>query len=154
MWRHAKARYWYRDVIFVDCSCTLKLAQKRSSLMNNNREYRFLLGIHGFACKKHYTELTVWENIIQSGNEMGNAWCYILLNSLVFLAIILQFQDNCSLHQRKLVKLEYQKSNGVDLHMDKMVSVWCLRLCMHTVGCRYNAVQYTMILDASLQWLK
>ena len=30
------------DVIFVDCSCTRKLAQRRSSLVNNNREYRFL----------------------------------------------------------------------------------------------------------------
>ena len=29
-------------ITFVDCSCTRKLAQRRSSLVNNNREYRFL----------------------------------------------------------------------------------------------------------------
>ena len=34
--------HWYYDVIFVDCSCTYKLAQRRSSLVNNDREYRFL----------------------------------------------------------------------------------------------------------------
>ena len=38
LWRQAKARYWHCDVIFVDCSCTRKLAQLRSSLMNNNHE--------------------------------------------------------------------------------------------------------------------
>ena len=41
LWRHAKARYCYCDVIFVDCYCTLKLAQRRSSLVNNSREYRY-----------------------------------------------------------------------------------------------------------------
>ena len=30
-------------VIFVDCSCTRKLAQRRSSLVNNSREYRYLI---------------------------------------------------------------------------------------------------------------
>ena len=43
LWRHAKARYYHCDVVFVDCSCTRKLAQRRSSLVNNNREYRFLI---------------------------------------------------------------------------------------------------------------
>ena len=43
LWRHANARYQHCDVIFVDCSCTRKLAQRRSSLVNNNREYRFLI---------------------------------------------------------------------------------------------------------------
>ena len=30
LWRHANAKYWYCDVIFVYCHCTRKLAQKRS----------------------------------------------------------------------------------------------------------------------------
>ena len=34
------ARYWNFNVIFVDGSCTRKLAQNLSSLVNNNREYR------------------------------------------------------------------------------------------------------------------
>ena len=42
LWRRANARHWHCDVIFVDCSCTRKLAQRRSLLVNNNREYRFL----------------------------------------------------------------------------------------------------------------
>ena len=42
LWRHANAKYWYCDVIFVYCHCTRKLAQRRSSLVNNSREYRFL----------------------------------------------------------------------------------------------------------------
>ena len=40
--RHANAKYWYCDVIFVYCHCTRKLAQRRSSLVNNSREYRYL----------------------------------------------------------------------------------------------------------------
>ena len=43
VWRHANAGYQHCDVIFVDCSSTRKLAQRRSSLVNNNREYRFLI---------------------------------------------------------------------------------------------------------------
>ena len=42
LWRHANAKYWYCDVIYVYCHCTRKLAQKRSSLVNNSREYRYL----------------------------------------------------------------------------------------------------------------
>ena len=42
LWRHVNAKYWYCDVLFVDCHCTLKLAQRRSSLVNNSREYRYL----------------------------------------------------------------------------------------------------------------
>ena len=43
LWRHANARHWHCDVIsLIDCSSTRKLAQRRSSLVNNNREYRFL----------------------------------------------------------------------------------------------------------------
>ena len=42
LWRHANAKYWYCDVIFVYCHCTRKLAQRRSSLVNNSREYRYL----------------------------------------------------------------------------------------------------------------
>ena len=41
LWRHANAMYWHRGVIFVDRSCTQKLTQRRSSIVNNNREYRF-----------------------------------------------------------------------------------------------------------------
>ena len=40
---HANAGYWHCDIIFVDCSCTCKLVQRRSSLVNNNREYQFLI---------------------------------------------------------------------------------------------------------------
>ena len=42
LWRHMNTRHWHCDVIFVDCSCTCKLAQRRCSLVNNNREYWFL----------------------------------------------------------------------------------------------------------------
>ena len=42
LWRHANARYWHCDVIFIDCSCTCNLAKRRSTLVNNNREYRLL----------------------------------------------------------------------------------------------------------------
>ena len=42
MWRHANVGFWHCNAIFVDYSCTRKLAQRRSSLVNNNREYRFL----------------------------------------------------------------------------------------------------------------
>ena len=41
LWRHANARYWHCGVIFLDCSCTRKVAQMRSSLVNNKREYSF-----------------------------------------------------------------------------------------------------------------
>ena len=42
LWRYANVGYWHCDVIFIDCYCARKLAQRRSSLVNNNREYRFL----------------------------------------------------------------------------------------------------------------
>ena len=42
LWRHVKVGYWHCDVIYADFSCTRKLAQRWSSLVNNNREYRFL----------------------------------------------------------------------------------------------------------------
>ena len=42
LWRHTNAGYWQCDVTFFDCFCTRKLAQKRSPLVNNNREYRIL----------------------------------------------------------------------------------------------------------------
>ena len=42
MWRHVNVGHWHCDVIFGDCSCTCKLAQRRSSLVNNSREYRYL----------------------------------------------------------------------------------------------------------------
>ena len=42
LWRHTNVRHWHCDVIFAYCCCTHKLAQKRSSLVNNSLEYRFL----------------------------------------------------------------------------------------------------------------
>ena len=42
LWRHENAKNWYCEVIFVDCHYTRKLAQRRSSLVNNSREYRYL----------------------------------------------------------------------------------------------------------------
>ena len=42
LWRHANAKYWYYDVIFVDCHCTRKLTPRRSALVNNSREFRYL----------------------------------------------------------------------------------------------------------------
>ena len=38
-WRLAEKTYCHCDVIFVDCSCTRKMAQTRSSLVNNNRDF-------------------------------------------------------------------------------------------------------------------
>ena len=49
LWRHANAKYWYCDVIFVYCNCTRKLAQRLSSLVNIDISPP---GIHGLACKK------------------------------------------------------------------------------------------------------
>ena len=43
LWRHANIGHWHCDVIFCDCSCTRKLAQMRSSPVNNSREYRYLI---------------------------------------------------------------------------------------------------------------
>ena len=41
LWHHPNTRYWHCDIIFVNCSCMHKLAQRRSSLVNNNCEYWF-----------------------------------------------------------------------------------------------------------------
>ena len=46
LWRHANAKYWYCDVIFLCCHCTRKLAQRRSSQVNNSREYRYLATLY------------------------------------------------------------------------------------------------------------
>ena len=54
LWRHTNARNWYCDVILVDCHCTRKFAQRRSSLVNNNREYQYPA--------TRYSRLSVWEN--------------------------------------------------------------------------------------------
>ena len=40
LWRHANAAHWHCDSIFVDCSRTRKLVQRRYSPVNINREYR------------------------------------------------------------------------------------------------------------------
>ena len=56
LWRHANLSYWHYYVIFVDCSCTRKLAQKRFSLVNNSREYRFLV--------TRYSRLSVLETAV------------------------------------------------------------------------------------------
>ena len=42
LWRHANAKYWYCDIMFVYCQCTRKLAQRWSLLVNNSREYQYL----------------------------------------------------------------------------------------------------------------
>ena len=42
LWRQTNVGYLHCDVIFVYCSCTRKLAQRRSSHVNNNCEFRFL----------------------------------------------------------------------------------------------------------------
>ena len=47
LWRHANARRWYSDVVFVDCSCMLKLAQRfrhswKSSLNHLTRDPKSL----------------------------------------------------------------------------------------------------------------
>ena len=55
LWCHTNVLYWHRDVTFVDCSCTRKLTQRRSSLVNNNREYRFLT--------TRYSRLSVWKKV-------------------------------------------------------------------------------------------
>ena len=41
LWHHA--RYWHCYFTFAGCSCTRKLAQRWSSLIQNNGEYRFLV---------------------------------------------------------------------------------------------------------------
>ena len=50
LWCNANARYWYCDVIFVDCHCTRKLAQKRSSLVSNIRAYRYPITRYSRLC--------------------------------------------------------------------------------------------------------
>ena len=58
LWRHHSwsCDVTHCDVIFVDCSCTRKFAQRRHSLVNNNREYRFRT--------TKYSRLKVQENMI------------------------------------------------------------------------------------------
>ena len=52
LWCHANK---HCDVIFVDCSCTCKLAHMRSSLVNINHEYQFSTpGFLGLACKNSW----------------------------------------------------------------------------------------------------
>ena len=55
LWRHANVGCWHYDVILVDCSCTRKLAQRRSLLVNNSREYRYLI--------TRYSWLSVFDSI-------------------------------------------------------------------------------------------
>ena len=57
LWRHANAKYWYCDVIFVYFHCTRKLAERRSSLVNNSREYRYLA--------TRYSRLSVHDDVIK-----------------------------------------------------------------------------------------
>ena len=56
LWRHTNKKYWHCEVIFIDCSCTRKLAQRRSSLVNNNREYRFLTTQYSRRVRNHCHE--------------------------------------------------------------------------------------------------
>ena len=52
LWRHANAGYWHCDVIFVDCSCTRKLAQNDLHYWITTVNIDFSPpGIHGLACK-------------------------------------------------------------------------------------------------------
>ena len=54
LWYHMNMSYWNCYIIF-NCFCTCKLAQRRSSLINNNHEYWFPpSGIHGIAYKSIY----------------------------------------------------------------------------------------------------
>ena len=39
LWRHTNGWHWHCDIIFVDCTCTRKLAQSWYLLMNINQEY-------------------------------------------------------------------------------------------------------------------
>ena len=59
LWHHASARYWYCDVVFVDCHCTRKLMQRRSSLVNSSHEYIPPPGFDHLAWKKIYFLLVV-----------------------------------------------------------------------------------------------
>ena len=88
LWRHANAKYWYCDVIIVYCHCTRKLAQRRSSLVNNNREYRYL-AIHGLACKNYpcCKQSTCFWLICGVTNNGDNG------NNISFM-ILLQWIDN------------------------------------------------------------
>ena len=60
LWSHANARYWHCDVIFVECCCTRKFAQRRSlqwiTIVNINFSSP---GIHGLACKKYSIHMCV-----------------------------------------------------------------------------------------------
>ena len=56
LWRHVNVRYWYCCVIFLGCSCTRKLAQSWSSMVNNNRDYLFPTNRYSrFSVQKRYT---------------------------------------------------------------------------------------------------
>ena len=67
LWRHANVGYWHCDVIFVDCSCTRKLAQRWSSLVDNSREYRFLATRH--------SQLSVYESNNNNDNDNDDEDC-------------------------------------------------------------------------------
>ena len=57
LWRHANAKYWYCAVIFVYCHCTRKLVQRRSSLVNNSREYRYLTTRYSRRVRRSYSSI-------------------------------------------------------------------------------------------------
>ena len=58
LWRQVDATSWHCDVIFFDCSCMRKLAQRQTSLVNNNHEYRFIT--------TRYSQLIVWEILLHN----------------------------------------------------------------------------------------
>ena len=57
-----RARYWYCDIIFVDC----KLAQRRSSLVNNIREYRYPA--------TRYSQLSMQDNLSTFITSLSSLW--------------------------------------------------------------------------------
>ena len=78
LWLHANARYRHNGVRFVGCSCTRKLTQMWSSLVSNNREYRFP--------DTRFLRFSVWENIIiyQPLRKYGVWWVMWCVRGMSF----------------------------------------------------------------------
>ena len=79
LWRHQswsftsrECGYWHYDVIFIDDSCTRKLARRRSLLWNKNREYRFFT--------TRYSRLSVHECLFL---DFSVVWWYILIVQII-----------------------------------------------------------------------
>ena len=72
LWRDVNKSYWHFDIIFVDCSCTCQFVQMRSSLVNNNHEYRYLT--------TQYSWLSVQEFRINNDHSKIYISSYLSLN--------------------------------------------------------------------------